>query len=431
MAISSSMRNLWLVQMCFLLTWLVYRNTLDAGLKGHETYEAYRGSIALLYAVMQCALGIYMYRRSARPYPLQEKSKGEKAVDEDQDRYEDIESLDHFDWKATTPLQIRPFKPMYHLTMALENMPLSELIEIDNTYHDRLAMRESILEEHPEQTLACNPCAEPAVQELHHWLLTTYLPKRYPTIYQLRKPSNEEKQTNPYLHDATRNTNIPIPSHPTGLSALKTLGSNIDTDFLLLLPSSTTTTTNPTTQEPELQPLYHLEAFITTFPAGFDTRSKLGKPLAEIHKPVPGYTKRLEKSMDRFFAKLEVGKAVKRANWSVVEGEKLFTPAGTHLYADDGDGDEAEGLRRQREAVRPQEWRLRVERQTLHRLPRTRALVFAFKTYQYRLENVKADGDGEALALASEGLAGGSVPEMEFYKKGVVWGEKVREFLRS
>jgi hypothetical protein len=74
---------------------------------------------------------------------------------------------------------------------------------------------------------------------------------------------------------------------------------------------------------------------------------------------------------------------------------------------------------------------LRCERQTLHRLPHTKALVFAFKTYMYPISEIKEEGLGEELALAIDGLREGSVPGMHFYKKGVVWGEAVKGFLRS
>lgn len=74
---------------------------------------------------------------------------------------------------------------------------------------------------------------------------------------------------------------------------------------------------------------------------------------------------------------------------------------------------------------------LRCERQTLHRLPQTKALVFAFKTYLYPLREIKEEGKGEELAAAIEGLETGSVPQMMFYKRGVVWGEAVKRFLRS
>lgn len=75
--------------------------------------------------------------------------------------------------------------------------------------------------------------------------------------------------------------------------------------------------------------------------------------------------------------------------------------------------------------------RLRSERQVLHRLPKTRALVFSFKTYQYLLQDVKDEGMGEELAQAIDGLKEGSVPAMHFYKRGVVWGEALKGFLRA
>lgn len=74
---------------------------------------------------------------------------------------------------------------------------------------------------------------------------------------------------------------------------------------------------------------------------------------------------------------------------------------------------------------------MRTERQTLHRLPESKALVFVFKTYLTPIQEIKEEGLGEELACAIEGLETGSVPGMMFYKRGVVWGEKVKAFLRS
>jgi Protein of unknown function (DUF3445) len=74
---------------------------------------------------------------------------------------------------------------------------------------------------------------------------------------------------------------------------------------------------------------------------------------------------------------------------------------------------------------------LRSERQMLHRLPETKALVFSFKTYLYPLSDIKDEGLGEELAKAIDGLKEGSVPAMHFYKRGVVWGEAVKAYLRS
>jgi hypothetical protein len=67
----------------------------------------------------------------------------------------------------------------------------------------------------------------------------------------------------------------------------------------------------------------------------------------------------------------------------------------------------------------------------LHRLPITKALVFSFKTYLYPLKDIKDEGLGEELAQAIDGLKEGSVPAMHFYKRGVIWGETVKKYLRS
>jgi hypothetical protein len=58
-------------------------------------------------------------------------------------------------------------------------------------------------------------------------------------------------------------------------------------------------------------------------------------------------------------------------------------------------------------------------------------VVFAFKTYQYPMREVRDEGSGEALCEAIDGMATGSVPGMTVYKKQVVWGEKVKAFLRG
>lgn len=291
------------------------------------------------------------------------------------------------------------------------------------------------MSDHSEATLACNSEAEAAVLELYDWTVNTYLPKRFSGQYvpSSSLASVDEKAAGSYVLNTILNERIPSrPRSP--MHALQILGVHIDTDFLILLPSS---------RAADGSPIYHLQAFVTCFPSGFSTREKCGKPLAEIHQPVPGYASKLERSMDRFFAKLECGRAVKRHNWAITTNDKLFVETGNHFYKDEVPAaknektldvhspDLDQDIEKQRQDVVIGDCRLRTERQTLHRLPNTKALVFAFKTYQYKLADVKAEGSGLALADAIDGLPTGSVPEMNFYKRGVVWGDKVVEYLRS
>ncbi|KAK4964484.1 hypothetical protein LTR28_003696 [Elasticomyces elasticus] len=356
--------------------------------------------------------------------------------------------LRDFDWKSTKPLKIWPFKPRYHLTMALENLSLSDLLTVDNTYVSRIRLRRELISMHSAAVTAVRPIAEGAVLELYAWIMGVYLPKRFPTMYKIvtpetRPPSDEDNGT--VLRNLVTQEDISL-SGIRAIEALRILGAHVDTDFLLLLPSQS---------DPSGAPTYHLEAFITCFPSGFSTRKKLGQSLAGIHAPVPGYAAKLEKSMDRFFANLPVGKVVKRANWSITTNDLLFSESGNHLYNDaevtvvSNDGRKANiahanektlhassqtigaDIARQRESVNVANCRLRCERQTLHRLPESKAVLFAFKTYHYTLQEVKDANAGKELADAVEGLGKGSVPDMEYYKRGVVWGERVKAFLRE
>ena len=53
------------------------------------------------------------------------------------------------------------------------------------------------------------------------------------------------------------------------------------------------------------------------------------------------------------------------------------------------------------------------------------------KTYQYPIQELRDEGSGEVLAEAIDGLGTGSVPNITIYKRQVVWGEKVKAFLRG
>jgi hypothetical protein len=61
----------------------------------------------------------------------------------------------------------------------------------------------------------------------------------------------------------------------------------------------------------------------------------------------------------------------------------------------------------------------------------SKAIVFTVHTYTYPIRQIKDEGLGEELAIAADGLQKGNVPGMHYYKKGDVWGEALKDFLRS
>lgn len=106
-------------------------------------------------------------------------------------------------------------------------------------------------------------------------------------------------------------------------------------------------------------PGWPLVAGVVLFPSHWRLADKLGRPLAEVHRPVPRYP---TGQVDRFLDRLPPGPAVWRRNLLVHRDAELHAPAPT--AAD----------------VPVERWWLRSERQTLRRLPRTGAVLFTIHT---------------------------------------------------
>lgn len=156
------------------------------------------------------------------------------------------------------------------------------------------------MHENPEITLAADGCVKPAVDEFYTWLTSTYLPQRFPTIFQLRQSQCNMAEC---LYNIATDEEISLKPADYPLDTLRTLGGLIEDDLLFLLPSD---------DGDGLK----LRGLVTCFPNGFNTAKKLNLKLRDIHTPVPQYKAKLEKSMDRFFEKLEPGRFITRANVS-------------------------------------------------------------------------------------------------------------------
>ncbi|EER26447.1 hypothetical protein CPC735_006190 [Coccidioides posadasii C735 delta SOWgp] len=381
---------------------------------------------------------------------VQHAKKLQKMRSQSASKFPEIEPLEDFEWEKTEPLQFRPFKPKYHLTMALENLDPSELIPMDNTYKERIDIRRQLLKDHYDVVLGVNknklgeedPRVRAAVGELYQFVLGNYLPTRYPKMFKLLEANFESGKTMLVQNQITREM-LPTtlsPGRPT-IMALETLAKTVDEEMLILLPEIKESNSENKNQKygqgrgekegsdppsPDDENKYVLEAYATCFPSGFDTRTKLGRKLSEIHDPVPGYKQKLEKSMDRFFDKLEVGKFVKRLNWTMTTDADLFSAFGG-IHA--GDGEDMTPLKV--EDLDLNNTFLRCERQSLYRLPTSGALVFSFHTYRYPIQQIKEEGSGEDLAAAIDGFEAGSTPLIGRYKRVPAWGEAVKAYLRS
>ncbi|KAF5624809.1 uncharacterized protein FTJAE_10156 [Fusarium tjaetaba] len=329
--------------------------------------------------------------------------------------YNDIEPLKDFDLKTAEPVQTRPWKPKYHLTMGLEKCTFSDIMPIDKTLEKRLALRRKIVTEHSNMVIASESCSEAAVKEFYEWMVKTYLPRRYPSLYRLEGD----------MLVGPASTELPLDPPNDANKILRLLAENVDAELFFLKRQGDT---------------YVAKALILCYAFSFNPSLKLNKTLAEIHGPVPGYKEKLERPMNRYFTSLPKGKVVKRHNWNISIGRELFAPRENPLTVlplwlmgwikKVLEWLGIEVLKMKSADLDPDEMNVRCERQTLHRLMENDdTLVFTFKTYQYPLRQIREEGGGPALAEAIRGIDRGSVPQIAWYKASVYWGQAVVKYL--
>ncbi|MBY6189063.1 DUF3445 domain-containing protein [Microbulbifer agarilyticus] len=135
---------------------------------------------------------------------------------------------------------------------------------------------------------------------------------------------------------------------------------------------------------------YRLVAAYLAAPSYWRLEEKIGRPLNQIHAPVPGFQHKLAGQMARFFDHLKPEYPVWRSNWSVVDSPALLQR-----------GEDTVSLQEAEGAGSEQSLYLRIERQSLRRLPDTGAVVFTIRVMTNPLEDLLAiEGGLSALAAA-------------------------------
>lgn len=118
-------------------------------------------------------------------------------------------------------------------------------------------------------------------------------------------------------------------------------------------------------EKPEGAAEHVLTGAVLCFPSAWTLAQKIGRPLMRIHDPVDEYDEGIGKRVQRLFDGVQVGRPLWRFNWLPTDDTSLFRPK---LEYED----------KIRRTGMPY---LRSERQTILRLPRTRAVVFGIHTY--------------------------------------------------
>lgn len=262
-----------------------------------------------------------------------------------------------------------PFEPGPHrLQMGLMALKPDDWIELDDTLAAALLAKRRLLAERHDEVFAALPGSEDAGAEVLA-LLAEHLPRRFPTQY---------PRMNTTIAVAATGEMVGIGA--PGVHPLETASRLVPEDLCVMQRTDSG---------------YVLAAACVCSPSRWRLADKIGRSVAEIHAPVPGYGDALGRPVDRFFDKLGADRPVWRLNWTIHDSSEPFQPAAA-VPRDVDSARFADGLF------------VRVERQTLRRLPASGDVLFTIRTYIRPLGAIAADAEtARRMAGAIEGLPPG------------------------
>ncbi|KAF2456504.1 hypothetical protein BDY21DRAFT_347400 [Lineolata rhizophorae] len=229
--------------------------------------------------------------------------------------------------------------------MSLTRLEPDWWLELERSYAQRVAQRQELFQKHGKMVLDALPGSELACKELMEMCLQFYA-ARYPGLFRIDKE-------NMVFHNGILGTKTDLKA----TSPLHVLLNNVPEDFGIML------------RDPQ-DGSYQFRAGTICSSLGWHVGTKIGMRLHEIHEPIPDYKEKMQFSMDRYFAKKPTDKAIQRGSWGLEVDQPLFMPP----------GDPHEKYRDyQASELTLSRCNLRVDWQTLRRLPLSAAVVFNFK----------------------------------------------------
>jgi hypothetical protein len=232
-----------------------------------------------------------------------------------------------------------PYDPVEKPLPGIAPLDPEQWLIRDDAFRRQMALRDHLVADRPRLVMAMEQGAEPACHELLNAVLDVLR----------ERPGYSVGQGH-----VTRPDGITVVLDPA--DPLRMLGRLVQEDFCIL-------------EKPDGAEEHVLTAAILCFPAGWTLAEKIGRPLIRIHKPVASYDPNIAKRVQRLFDGVQVGRPLWRFNALDYQDPSLFQPRkeGVQKYGD------------------PVERRfMRSERQTLSRLPDTRAVVFGIHTFVTR-----------------------------------------------
>ncbi|QOV92289.1 heme-dependent oxidative N-demethylase family protein [Humisphaera borealis] len=266
------------------------------------------------------------------------------------------------------PPEYLPFRSgTFRQTLGMKGLRDSEWIELDRAAPSELALKRSLLADHRSAVFVATERAWASSHEAVELLcqhLIRYLPKWYAT-------------ENGQIVNRITGERWPLPDATlmSGMHPLELAARLVQEDWCVL---------------DETPQGLKLSAGCVCFPSRWCVSEKIGMSVSAIHGPVPLYDAHIGLQTDQFLDRLTVDRPVWRVNWSLHDGPNLFRPDAPPMWPE-GELPVSE--------VPTKVW-LRVERQTLRRLPASGAVLFGIRTHIRPLSDL-ADRPEVVAALAA------------------------------
>lgn len=250
-------------------------------------------------------------------------------------------------------------------TIGLQQLDLKDWIEVDENLLAYLTEKRRLFDLHSERIFVEEPGTQAAQAEVLD-LLATHLIDRYPQLYARDGeaitisgwPEQIELGTaqTPFLHRA----------------------ANLVQEDLVLMRK-------------DEKRGWHLGAASLSFPSSWTLLEKFGRSMDDIHAPVPDFNAGTRNAglITRMFDNLRPDRSVYRMNWSLQPDGEMYHPLASHqkgaLYSD-------EDLATQ--------CFIRVERQTLRKLPMSGDILFTIRIHLDPVNALKKHPQCSAVAEA-------------------------------
>lgn len=254
-------------------------------------------------------------------------------------------------------------------TIGVKPIDLRDWFEVDDMLDPYLAEKERLFHSIPHKVFVAEPETQSAQREVLD-LMAAHLPTRYPDIY------HRDGDDIVFRHSGRH---VSLDTSASG--PLKTASLLVQEDLILMRRSENG---------------WRLAAGALCFPSSWSLEEKFGKPLQEIHDPVPGFGPgtRTADLINRIFDNMPANQAAQRMNWSLQAGDALYLPLSQVQRID-------------RATNRPSRFPgddlahaafMRVERQTLRKLPVSGDILFTIRIYLDPIGVLKAHPDRIRIA---------------------------------